>query len=86
MDTSTDLTLCNRKGRDMALYYDTANAADCATPVWVFNKAVLKTVRDARSLELLEKIGVTGVVQLADPAFAFASAFVKPITPALLIE
>ena len=40
MDTSTDLTLCNRKGRDMALYYDTANAADCATPVWVFNKAV----------------------------------------------
>jgi hypothetical protein len=39
-DTTANLTMCNRKGREMALYYDTANAADCATPVWVFNKAV----------------------------------------------
>jgi len=39
-DTSANLTMCNRKGREMALYYDTANAVDCATPVWVFNKAV----------------------------------------------
>ncbi len=39
-DTSADLTMCNRKGREMALYYDTANAPTCATPVWVFNKAV----------------------------------------------
>lgn len=39
-DTTANLMLCNRKGREMALYYDTANAVDCATPVWVFNKAV----------------------------------------------
>ena len=39
-DTTANLTMCNRKGREMALYYDTANAADCATPVWVLNKAV----------------------------------------------
>jgi hypothetical protein len=40
MDTTTSLTLCNRKGREMVLYYDTAVANDCATPVWVANKAV----------------------------------------------
>lgn len=40
-DTTANLSMCNRKGREMALYYDTANAADCATPVWVFNKAVV---------------------------------------------
>jgi hypothetical protein len=38
--TTAELTLCNRKGREMVLYYDTAVANNCATPVWVANKAV----------------------------------------------
>lgn len=39
---------------------------------WVFKKAILKTVRDEKSLNLLNSIGVKGVAQLADPAFALA--------------
>lgn len=38
--TTAELTLCNRKGREMVLYYDTAVANNCVTPVWVANKAV----------------------------------------------
>lgn len=40
---ATDLINCDQKGTEMSLYYDTsdiAGASTCATPVWVFNKAV----------------------------------------------
>lgn len=45
MATSTDLKDCAIKGSEMSLYYDTADIAsgsnNCATPVWVLNKAVV---------------------------------------------
>lgn len=43
LDTTTDLSLCDQKGSEMSLYYDTADGAgtsSCATPVWVFMKSV----------------------------------------------
>lgn len=39
---------------------------------WVYKKAVLKTVRDEKSLGILKSIGIGGALQLADPAFALA--------------
>jgi len=46
MPTQTDLILCDQKGTEMSLYYDTADdpsisgGSSCTSPVWVFNKAV----------------------------------------------
>lgn len=46
MPSVTELSNCDQKGSEMSLYYDTADdptvagGSGCATPVWVFNKAV----------------------------------------------
>ena len=37
MPQSTDLTLCDKRGIDFSLYYNTGT---CETPVWVFHKGV----------------------------------------------
>jgi len=37
MPQSTDLTLCDKKGLDFSLYYNTGT---CDTPTWVFHKGV----------------------------------------------
>lgn len=46
MPAQTELVLCDQKGSEMSLYYDTADdptisgGSSCTSPVWVFNKAV----------------------------------------------
>jgi len=46
METTTNLTMCDKKGSEGSLYYDTADDPSiaggslCTSPVWVFNKAV----------------------------------------------
>lgn len=46
MPMLTDLTQCDKKGTEVSIYYDTADdpavagGSACATPTWVFNKAV----------------------------------------------